>query len=161
MPLNLMQANAGTRKFNEPMQAPMQLPPGVPQPGPAMGVVGSPAGLASLASGGYRGPNPVTTIGRGGIDFSGFPGAMNGVSPMGLPPQAAMAPGMSGQMIGPPQGLPGMDMRPDLNTLSAGTNPAGPPPLPDLVNGQPPAGAVRGLMGPPTAIGQRYGLPGY
>lgn len=75
--------------------------------------MGTPAGLSSLTSGGYRGPNPVSTIGRGGIDFSGFPGAQNGVAPMGLPPQAAMAPGMSGQMLPtqgmrPPMPVPGM-----------------------------------------------------
>lgn len=109
MPLNLMQANAGTQGLNRPMQPPAQLPPGVPQPGPAMGtpVTGSPAGLASLAAGGYRGPTPTTSIGRGGIDFSNFPGAQNGISPMmappqpqlSLPPQAAMTPGMSGQML--------------------------------------------------------------
>ena len=66
--------------------------------GPALG---SPVGLSSLAAGGYRGPNPVTTIGRGGIDFSAFPGAQNGISPMQLPPQATMAPGMTGQMLPP------------------------------------------------------------
>ena len=113
MPLNLMQANAGTAGLNQPMQPPMQLPPGVPQPGYPMGAPGPaigqspgqpPAGLSSLAAGGYRGPNPVTTIGRAGIDFSGFPGAQNGVSPMALPPQAGMAPGMSGQTL--PQGMP-------------------------------------------------------
>ena len=104
MPLNLMQANAGTQGLNSPIQPPQQLPPGVPQPGAPMGqlgpVIGTPAGLSSLAAGGYRGPNPVTTIGRGGIDFSQFPGAQNGISPMGLPPQAAQAPGMTGQLLG-------------------------------------------------------------
>ena len=52
------------------------------------------------------------SIGRGGIDFSNFPGAQNGISPMMPPPQpqmplpaqAAMAPGMSGLPIGAQQG---------------------------------------------------------
>jgi hypothetical protein len=116
MPLNLMQANAGTQGLNQPLRPPVPLPPGVPQPGTpqgmpvgapmgAMGTLGTPAGLSSLAAGGYRGANPVTTIGRGGVDFSNFPGAQNGVSPMGLPPQATMAPGMTGQML-PPAPLP-------------------------------------------------------
>src|SRR5215203_1883573 len=93
-----------------PQRAPVQLPPGVPQPGPAMGTpplgpaMGAPAaGLAGLAPSGYRGPNPVTSIGRGATDFSGFPGAMNGVSPLMSAPS-----GMPMGMGQPPMGMPGM-----------------------------------------------------
>src|SRR5215204_4657806 len=113
---SILQANAGP-VLNRPLVPPQALPPGVPQPGAPMGgpaPMGAPAaGLASLPPSGYRGPNPVTSIGRGAIDFSAFPGAMNGVSPlmsapsgiplgMGQPPMGQLPQGM------PPMGMPGM-----------------------------------------------------
>src|SRR5215203_4122976 len=112
---SILQANAGP-VLNRPLAPPQALPLGVPQPGAPMGgpaPMGAAAGLASLPPSGYRGPNPVTSIGRGATDFSGFPGAMNGVSPlmsapsgiplgMGQPPMGQLPQGM------PPMGMPGM-----------------------------------------------------
>jgi hypothetical protein len=164
MPLNLMQANAGTQGLRQPMGPPQTLPPGVPQPGPAMGAappavgptLGTPAGLASLSPSGYRGG---PGYGRGGTDFSAFPGGA-------APAQAAMAPGMSDQMIGaggPPQGMPGMDMRPDLTTPANGSQNAFGPPMPNLTANpaggfMPPTGGMQGPMpgGPPPGVGPRY-----
>jgi len=103
---SILQANAGP-VLNRPLAPPQALPPGVPQPGAPMGgpaPMGAPAaGLASLPPSGYRGPNPVTSIGRGAIDFSAFPGAMNGVSPLMSAPS-----GMPMGMGQPPMGMPGM-----------------------------------------------------
>lgn len=104
---------------------------------------GTPQGLAALGPSGYRGPNNVNTIGRGGIDFSGFPGA--GGPQMGGPP-----------MGGPPAGLPGM---PNMGLPSTGQNAFGPPPNlpagggppPDMTSGVPP-GFMNGPPPPPSGI---------
>src|SRR5215204_2884262 len=123
---SILQANAGP-VLNRPLAPPQALPLGVPQPGAPMGgpaPMGTPAaGLASLPPSGYRGPNPVTSIGRGATDFSGFPGAMNGVSPLMSAPS-----GMPLGMGQPPQGMPGM---PDMNAPATGANAFGPP-MPNL-----------------------------
>jgi hypothetical protein len=55
---------------------------------------GTPQGLGDLGlGGGYRGLNNVNTIGRGGVDFGGFPGAAQG-------PQLQMPSMMMGQPAG-------------------------------------------------------------
>lgn len=97
----------------------------------------TPEMLATLTSGGYRGPNPVTTVGRGNTNFGGYPGAggvlpgvMGGMPPgamppgVGMPPGAGMMPPGAGMMppgvppvvppgvpAGPPPGIPQMPMR--------------------------------------------------
>lgn len=90
---NPMQVNPGLVGSQPPM--PGMLPP----PGPPPAVPG--AGLMDLQPGGYRG-GPATSIGRGNIDFSNFPGAQNGVSPM-MSGRTVMSPG---QQIPPMGSMP-------------------------------------------------------
>jgi hypothetical protein len=85
---------------------------------------GTPQGLGDLSVSGYRGPNNVNTIGRGAVDFGGFPGAAGfpmGGMPTGMPQQPLMQgqPGIQGPIQGPanilgmmqPQGMPVQPMQ--------------------------------------------------
>ena len=94
----------------------------IPPSGGSMLRANAGGGLAGLGMGGYRGPNPVTTVGRGGTDFSGFPGAMGAMPPgmgapgMGAPPQVGqLPPGIGGPM--------GMGQPPPTGPLAVANGP--------------------------------------